>query len=1199
MARDVDVYRTIFEGRMILDDVERYGKNVVHITPDNAGNVHIEDVIISGNHAYHSTRDCGALHLAAVGENVSFTLQNVRFEDDFDYALVADSGTVKLLDCDVEKGNVLLVGADEDSLLVSNSSFMSPVAITTGHFNLVNNTFVKELTFGNSSHSQGSLINNTLANSLYFGAGCSCDVVGNIIYSVTRQGTASVTPLSCSNNVVLSVTDIEEIESSSDNHLVSKESWVYLLDGEAKYNDGAFSKSIALLHDELPDQMSIRFSRVSEVKLDQVGKRRYDFTCPGAYELPGLVITDTLPEVFSIAVGETLGEVQFPTIGPAQYVSDSLLEDGSKMVIVQNVSVLPKSDDQLNYFVKQHGAGKKDGSSWSNAMSDSSFAYAFGKLPAGSVFHVAEGVYYPYDIEDDDNLLMSKGFRSDRGVSIKACYPASSQDGDPLCDVENCSHSTLAYFPSCMEYHGESYCTAPLFDLSSANSKVLLHGIRFSDTISSREHGFLSLALPNNMNDKVSLVKCKFDALKGVSITTSSYTFLNECNFDLKGRPVNIKSIRSSSVTQKLYVQSSSFDCDVVIDGIDYDLVNNSVSRLTLLGGTATLTHNTIDHVIVDNCGTVNVSNSLITFFDVHEESSNALFTSSGNRYREFHEYKNFVVSKSDWVLGDDYQTILLEKDGDYLLTLSPDAFTKTFTLLSDTLPDGKSIRVNRIGVAVDQLKAPRYDSTCPGSLEMKGYTTSADSSKTLYVNESFKGIVFTKIGSETLLDTVNGDYGSKIIVKWSLTILPKSGKGGNGYYVTTDGTGDGSSWANAMDAASFAYSFGRVGDGAIFYVATGDYQPLYDRELRETQSASALFYTSHAVSVEGGYVKVTEDTYRNDQFANERTTFTRNGADNDSAASDELPIFSFQPSASGSVMLSKVALYGKVSLTAESSADLHYTVDHSVVRFGGVESAVVSSLTVNSTSFDDCKYGIKMSQSADLSVVNSTFGMSANGGAIYLSKDFSGECILEKNSILAPVEIASGSYTFTGNIFAGGVVSSVDVSPKSSHNLYPSTSSALASFDDLISDDVFSLWNDSKLDYDSAYSAVLPLVEEALDGQSIRYLNGSGVKVDQMGHARQSMTCMGSYELKGDCNVSIPTLFDPLGDGGDLFMPGYELYIYDRYGRLLYGSAGQRDGWDGKVGDEYANAGVYVYALYDYCGNLYRGTIEILNQSK
>lgn len=72
------------------------------------------------------------------------------------------------------------------------------------------------------------------------------------------------------------------------------------------------------------------------------------------------------------------------------------------------------------------------------------------------------------------------------------------------------------------------------------------------------------------------------------------------------------------------------------------------------------------------------------------------------------------------------------------------------------------------------------------------------------------------------------------------------------------------------------------------------------------------------------------------------------------------------------------------------------------------------------------------------------------------------------------------------------------------------------------------------------------------------------------------------------------PTVFSPSNEDGvnDVFMAGYEVYIYDRYGNLVCHS---EDGWDGRYRGKFADAGIYVYAVKMKNNKMKKGTIEVL----
>jgi gliding motility-associated-like protein len=77
---------------------------------------------------------------------------------------------------------------------------------------------------------------------------------------------------------------------------------------------------------------------------------------------------------------------------------------------------------------------------------------------------------------------------------------------------------------------------------------------------------------------------------------------------------------------------------------------------------------------------------------------------------------------------------------------------------------------------------------------------------------------------------------------------------------------------------------------------------------------------------------------------------------------------------------------------------------------------------------------------------------------------------------------------------------------------------------------------------------------------------------------------------------VDVPTAFTPQNQNGvnDVFMKGYEIYIYDRYGLLVCHS---NDGWDGTYRGEIADAGVYIYKLIFKSGKEKSGTVEIFKE--
>ncbi len=86
--------------------------------------------------------------------------------------------------------------------------------------------------------------------------------------------------------------------------------------------------------------------------------------------------------------------------------------------------------------------------------------------------------------------------------------------------------------------------------------------------------------------------------------------------------------------------------------------------------------------------------------------------------------------------------------------------------------------------------------------------------------------------------------------------------------------------------------------------------------------------------------------------------------------------------------------------------------------------------------------------------------------------------------------------------------------------------------------------------------------------------------------------------EVKMVDRTKIPTVFTPYDRDGmnDDFMPGYKVFIYDRYGDLICHS---ENGWDGTYRGKTADAGVYIYVVTMKDDRVEKGTIEIIRLKK
>lgn len=134
--------------------------------------------------------------------------------------------------------------------------------------------------------------------------------------------------------------------------------------------------------------------------------------------------------------------------------------------------------------------------------------------------------------------------------------------------------------------------------------------------------------------------------------------------------------------------------------------------------------------------------------------------------------------------------------------------------------------------------------------------TTSSGRTDTIYVGQKFLDKTYTVVGRhENIYETLQNTYGCDSVVKHALIVMPDTTK--TNYYVKTKrwGTGDGSTWDNAMDSVDFATYLPLVPEGTTFYVAEGTYKPVYDKNLVKTNKTSNRQYTINSdVTIRGGY---------------------------------------------------------------------------------------------------------------------------------------------------------------------------------------------------------------------------------------------------------------------------------------------------------------------------------------------------------
>jgi len=95
--------------------------------------------------------------------------------------------------------------------------------------------------------------------------------------------------------------------------------------------------------------------------------------------------------------------------------------------------------------------------------------------------------------------------------------------------------------------------------------------------------------------------------------------------------------------------------------------------------------------------------------------------------------------------------------------------------------------------------------------------------------------------------------------------------------------------------------------------------------------------------------------------------------------------------------------------------------------------------------------------------------------------------------------------------------------------------------------------------------------------------------RVTALKNGDNTITSTSNYaEIIPPLHIYIPSAFTPNGDGlNDTFgvkgegIKNYHLYIYNRWGEIIFESTNPRQQWDGRCDGKPAEQGTYVYQLF------------------
>lgn len=790
--------------------------------------------------------------------------------------------------CSNEVGNYLLKSGEDPTYLYNNT--------------IVGNTLkeTNKLILGDNYHTKLYLVGNILlGNSVPEGMTECLEIRGNSekkynIMSYTRSDTTGICHELPDNSNILSIFDLDAVDNVnysgelckeiSDNAsrftFTPKDILTELFNGSYDESTGLFAPeikgnggltpTIALKGDKLPDGTSIRFPLTeTSVTTDQRGEDRQELTCMGAYEL--LCKGDTTFVSDTISIGEELFGKTYTSMGRYDSIFENLKDRiGCDSVVMHTIFVKPEAG-RNEYFVKMDRHGKADGSSWDDAINGEDFAFALSMVESGVKFYIAEGTYYPVY---DNNLSIpsvgyNKVFYAPKCVSIYGGFPAEAEKKDMTCDP--------ALYPTIFngdieknDTEIESFDNFNVGNRSENTHNVLLFspmedgtfnidGIVFTGNADhGRGYGSSFCVSVGNYLVNCNVSRCRFtQSTVGASISGCTVN-ISDCNFNICLMALIIGGGTGENVvTRNTFDRCSSSGFNIWGNNTTYNVSNNTFTRINLAlsisGETTCRLHN---NTIWGNVSSYDPAKLEMIGNIIGGEITGDVSASSYNLFAE--SEGEWTPSTSDIVTTQEALLSILDNEEGQPKLNDNGGLTPTVALKNIILPDGVKIRfpLTETSVTEDQRGEKRDEETCVGAYEFicSSDTTPAAKFDTIYVGESLFDVTYEKMGRyDDIYENLKSVSGCDSVVRHTLFVKPDPTN--KAYYVKIGGTGDGKNWRDAMSPEDFALCLPLAPDGATFYVAQGNYHPIYDLNLLKPESASSLIYTINSdVTIRGGY---------------------------------------------------------------------------------------------------------------------------------------------------------------------------------------------------------------------------------------------------------------------------------------------------------------------------------------------------------
>ncbi|MDR1730205.1 MAG: right-handed parallel beta-helix repeat-containing protein [Prevotellaceae bacterium] len=365
----------------------------------------------------------------AVASSSPVLLEKVDIEEVTNAVVLSNPNcTVSLVSCKIKRnassivGNCKSLSVDKSSLTESNSS---GIEISAGELNISNSTISNNGRYGIEIIPTGTLNDAVIS---------SCKIENNALYGIYNGSISNglrIEKNTLTNNGIATASSspvngayyrMGQIYSSAP--LLCSQNLFFGNDYEAIPGNSLYTipkiNSITLEGTELVIKGNV--DKKAKIELFWTDGDRQT-----AKQYVGSIETDNTGNfTYNISSAQFSGIIN--------YFSATATYDGVSTSGLSN----PAGYFKEHYYVKENGAGREDGSSWSNAMPGEVFAWFLPLVPDNVTFHIAAGTYRPvYDKDGKTAASASNNtFGIKSSVNLIGGYPATATTGNELSEPQ-------------------------------------------------------------------------------------------------------------------------------------------------------------------------------------------------------------------------------------------------------------------------------------------------------------------------------------------------------------------------------------------------------------------------------------------------------------------------------------------------------------------------------------------------------------------------------------------------------------------------------------------------------------------------------------------------------------------------------------------------------------------------------------------